>query len=511
MARGRSSFGRNNTAIVKFFTHWVHRHAKLQVMRKQNKPSPTELPLAFELDLEPAKEIWTSRGGIPLVVQTFRGLGVPTSINRNVKIKQRQRGFDEATFIESFVILNAAGGECLGDFDYLREDKGLAELIGHELPSSAAARKFLYEFHDDKEIEQAQQQLLPGEIAYIPGETPALRGLGEVNRELVQAVGRRCPDQKIATIDQDATIIESRKQEAQPTYEGERGYQPMLAVWAEMDLILADEFRDGNVPAIMKPLTVAKRAFGALPSTVDEFYYRGDAACHENELMDWLRDEEREGGPRGFIGFAISARMTAALREAICTTVEENSWERMKDSDASVIRECAEVVFVSNHEAENKHSKPLRYVAIRMRKRQGELFGDGSSVKRFAVVSNIWNWGLEKLIDWHRQKAGTIEPVHDVVKNELGGGVMPCGRFGANAAWLRMAVITHNILTALKRLALPPELLNARPKRLRFLIFNTAGQALHHARKMILRLATTKERLAEYWAAALKAMMPAPA
>lgn len=486
-------------------------HAKLQVMKKDRKPSPTELPLGFELDLEPAKGTWTSRGGIPLVVQTCRGLGVPASVSRNVKIKQRQRGFDEATFIESFVILNAAGGECLDDFDYLREDKGLAELVGHELPSSAAARKFLYEFHDNQEIEQAQQQLLPGEIAYIPGETPGLRGLGEVNRELVQAVGRRCPDQKIATIDQDSTIIESSKQEAQPTYEGGCGYQPMLAVWAEMDLIVADEFRDGNVPAIMKPLTVAKRAFAALPSTVEEFYYRGDSACQENELMGWLRNEEREDGPRGFIGFAISARMNAALREAIKSGVEEKSWERLKDSDKSVIRECAEVVFVSNHEAENKHSKPLRYIAIRMSKQQGELFGDGSSVKHFAVVTNIWDWGLQKLIEWHRQKAGTIEAAHDVIKNELGAGVMPCGRFGANGAWLRMAVITHNILTALKRLALPPELLTARPKRLRFLIFNTAGQVLHHARKMTLRLATTKERLAEYWAAAMKAMMPATA
>jgi hypothetical protein len=37
------------------------------------------------------------------------------------------------------------------------------------------------------------------------------------------------------------------------------------------------------------------------------------------------------------------------------------------------------------------------------------------------------------------------------------GGVMPCGRFGANAAWLRLAVLTCNVLTALKRLALPRE------------------------------------------------------
>ena len=49
----------------------------------------------------------------------------------------------------------------------------------------------------------------------------------------------------------------------------------MLAVWAETGLILSDEFRDGNVPAMMSPLSGAKAAFGALPPTVETFYYRG--------------------------------------------------------------------------------------------------------------------------------------------------------------------------------------------------------------------------------------------
>jgi hypothetical protein len=71
---------------------------------------------------------------------------------------------------------------------------------------------------------------------------------------------------------------------------------------------------------------------------------------------------------------------------------------------------------------------------------------------------------------------------------------MPCGRFGANAAWLRLAVLTHNVLTALKRLVLPPELLKARPKRLRFLIFNTPGKLVHHARRTLLRLGRSWQR-----------------
>ena len=73
-------------------------------------------------------------------------------------------------------------------------------------------------------------------------------------------------------MDQDATLIESRNQAALRSYEGERGYQPMLAVWAEMNLVLADEFRDGNVPAQLRPLTVAKAAFAALPGTVDAYF-----------------------------------------------------------------------------------------------------------------------------------------------------------------------------------------------------------------------------------------------
>ncbi|MGD0010311.1 MAG: hypothetical protein ABSE93_17410 [Terriglobia bacterium] len=45
-----------------------------------------------------------------------------------------------------------------------------------------------------------------------------------------------------------------------------------------------------------------------------------------------------------------------------------------------------------------------------------------------------------RLIEWRREKAGTIEAVHDVVKNELAGGVLPSKYFGTNAAWLSRRV-----------------------------------------------------------------------
>ena len=435
-------------------------------------------------------------GGVPLLARAYRGLGLPAMVREHVEVKQRERGLDEAEMVESFVVLNAMGGECFDDFLRLREDAGLVEMLGHNIPSPDAARRFLYQFHEQDKIEAAKQGREQGQIAYIPEENAALAGLGRVNHELVKELGRRCPDQRIATVDQDATIIESSNCAALRTYEGERGYQPMLAVWAEMNVVLADEFRDGNVPAMMDPLSVAKRSFAALPETVSTYFFRGDSACHECNLVDWLRDENRADGPHGPIGFAISARMSVALHEAI-EKLDESAWELYGKPHPEQIRECAEVDFVPGEKSEKKDTQPLRYLAIRIRDRQENLFADGSKVKHFAVVTNIDKWKPSRLIEWHREKAGTIEGVHDVLKNELAAGIMPTKYFGTNAAWLRLAVLTYNLLTALKRLALPAEYLTARPKRLRFLIFNTPGRLVHHARAILLRLAATAERLAE--------------
>jgi hypothetical protein len=463
----------------------------------KRRGSPAEGEFLFELDPEPLAETVTAYGGLPLFLRAARSLDAGGLANRHLHIKQRQRGLDEGSYVESFLVLNALGGDCLEDFDRLREDGGLREMLGHEVPSPAAARKFLYQFHDAEKIEQAQRELPAGQVSYIPTESAPLRGLAQVNQELVQEIGRRCGEQKIATIDLDATIIESWKREAQATYQGGKGYQPVLALWAEMDLVVADEFRDGNVPAHAALLPVVKRAFQALPGTVREYYFRGDAACWERGVVNWLRDEQRSEGPPGRITLGISVRMTDKLKKCILR-LPESVWKPYR-SDGETEAQCADVLnYWPEEEERPAGAGPLRYVAIRVRKRQGELFGDGSAAKYYAVASNEWNWSPKKLLEWQREKAGSIEAVHDVVKNELAGGVMPCGRFGANAAWLRLALITHNVLAALKRIGLPEPWLRARPKRLRFQIFCSPGRLVHHARRLLLRVQRLREQLGEW-------------
>ncbi len=449
------------------------------------------------MDPEPLEETVTAYGGLPLFLRAARSLDVGGTVNRHVHLKKRDRGLDEASYVESFLVLNALGGDCLEDFDRLREDEGLREMLGHEVPSPEAARKFLYQFHDDEKLKQAQSELPAGQVSYIPDESAALRSLAQVNRDLVQEIGRRCMDQRIATIDLDATVIESWKKQAQPTYQGGKGYQPVLGLWAEMDLVVADEFRDGNVPAHASLLPVTQRAFECLPETVKEYYFRGDSACWDRALVNWLRDEERREGPRGRITFGISVRMTANLKKHILR-LPDSVWKPYRE-DSETKAECADVLnYWPEEEDRPEGAGPLRYVAIRIRRRQGELFGDGSETKYFAVASNEWSWGPKKLLEWQREKAGTIEAVHDVLKNELAGGVMPCGRFGANAAWMRLALMTHNVLTALKRIGLPEPWLRARPKRLRFRIFCSPAKLVRHARRLLLRIHRVKEQLAEW-------------
>ncbi len=80
---------------------------------------------------------------------------------------------------------------------------------------------------------------------------------------------------------------------------------------------------------------MARRAFAALPATVNEYYFRGDAACYEHELLTWLRDEKRADGPQGFIGFAVSAPMQPTLREEIEQTPAER-WKLYSEDAAAV-------------------------------------------------------------------------------------------------------------------------------------------------------------------------------
>lgn len=442
----------------------------------------------FVLDARPLLEATSPHAGLLSVSRAYRSLGLPGLIAANLSLRKRQRGFSEAQLLESAVLLQAVGGECPEDIHLLSGDACLERGLGYRPPKATALREFLEHFHD-KKLEALRPERNVQKSFIFPASAP-VSALQQVQSGLVRRIAKRYDQQgqaqRIATVDQDATIIESHKQAAYFHYEQGRGYQPMVAVWAEADLVLADEFRDGNVPAKQEPLTCAKLAFAALPETVTQRFFRGDSACHENELLGWLKHPERAQEPGGRIGFAVSAVLSEALAAAL-RKVKEADWTTFGKEDDGTLRQWAEVDFVPGGEYEHKDSQPLRYVGLRLLKPQGVLFGDGTDRHFHAVITNLELAG-DRLLDWHREKAGTVEHTHDEVKNELGGGHVPSQRFGVNSAWFKIALLTYNVISAIKGLCLEGEERTARLKRFRLLLIHIAGRMNRNNCVMGLRL-----------------------
>ena len=456
---------------------------------------PTQHKSPFVIDARPLDEMTSSHAGLLATSRAFRSLKLPDLMAANVQIKERRRGFSEAQFLETLVLLQTAGGDCPEDIQTLHDDTCLERGLGFKLPKVSALRSFLDGFHDE-ELAKTRPSREVQKSFILPSSQP-VQGLQQVLAGEVLHIAKLYAEQgqsmTIATVDQDATIIESHKQAALPHYEGGRGYQPMVAVWAEADLILADEFRDGNVPAIQAPLTCAKLAFASLPSTVKERFFRGDSACHENELVEWLNHSDRAGEQGGRIGFATSARMSADLVGAMLK-VPDSQWVTFGKEEDGTSRQWAEVVFVPGAASEKKDSKPLRYVGLRLLKAQGTLFGDGSDRHHHAVITNL-DWDGAKLLNWHREKAGTIEHVHDEIKNALGGGHMPSQHFAVNAAWFKVSLLAYNIASAIKGLCFSPEERTARFKKYRLLLVNMAGRMSRFQCKLRLRFSASKEAI----------------
>lgn len=444
--------------------------------------------LPYKLEVTQHTDTITAYAGLGLPIEAAMAV-FPKSIWRKLRDELGFRSWKVVRrHLLSLVALVAAGGEHISDLATLRGDRGLRIMLGFTPSSPTQAKDFLYRFHqahDGRLLTDEDDDLLSVRgVAQLRSEGPGLRCLDAMVRRVVTAIQAINPRRR-ATLDVDASIIAAHKQRALKAYEGTVGYQPQMAYWAEQRSWVCDQFRDGNVPAEFEIKAFLQRAFAGLPTTVTQYRLRGDSALYNEAALTWADDQD--------IDFVISADMSTSLTGEI-KTIADNNWQDYptfnEKAALSEERQWAEVTtFVPpwkrNH---NKEGKPFRYIAIRIRSRQRDLLEpDDARWRHFAVVTNMdWNGGV--LLRWHREKQGTVEYGHGVTKNDLGGAVLPCGRFGANAAWWRINLLLSNLLELIKIQALPAELAVARPKTLRFCLFNLAGRLVHHARYWTLRV-----------------------
>lgn len=318
---------------------------------------PHQLP--FEIDEQIDPSLVTARAGVPLVLELMRRLGVTEALNTLVRIKQRQRGLRPSQLVETLVALWAARGDRCQDLTTFRTDAALAALLGYELPAATTMREFSEAFHAE-----ALPLWQAGDKAAIPQESAPLQGLGQATRTLLAAVQRHAP-QPTATLDANATILKSHKRTATVAYDGTTGYQPVLVLWAEADVIVHDEFRDGHVWAGCGNLRVLEQAIATLPAGLAPILVRGDGAVYEQAVLAWCEE-------RG-IGYSISADLTPQLRAEI-QRLPADAWQPERE-EAEALRDWAEVPYVPD-DGDARKDRPCvrRYLAVRVRNRQGTRF-----------------------------------------------------------------------------------------------------------------------------------------
>jgi hypothetical protein len=437
----------------------------------------------------------TSYAGVALALAAFTSLTLDLAAKKNLRLKERDQGPTDVEWATVATMVHVAGGDSPAELDRLKAESGLVRawpLL--EDVSQRSLRDYLARF-DDPTLPRAEQ----GKARILP-ESERLRGLAAVRDHLVEEVQRRRRT-ATATLEVDASIIESWKRAALFHYDGGRGYQPLFAYWVEQRLIVRDQFRDGNVPAGYEigPFTLA--AFDALPASVKERYFRSDSAAYDHKL---LRELDRRG-----IRFAVSADMSEPIRQE-CRALAPEEWKPVRNAEGRTTdREVAEIVYVPDEASKiaRDGERAFRYVVIRIpvRERQLELFEPApDGYKYFAIVTNRTE-SPEEINRWQRERCGSVEVAIDLLKNDTGAGVMTSQKPGANAAWLRYAVIALNLLEAMKIL-FPREVavLHAfsRPSTIRRRFVQVAGRFVRHGRKLLLLLGGG---LAPLFAASLEA------
>jgi hypothetical protein len=479
--------------------------------------------LGFQYEADRSSGGLTSLAGLPLYLDLIEAIGLGAVIRQHVHVAGAQ-GWLDIQMVLALIFLNLAGGDCVEDLERLETDRGFAAVLRaierdvlssaerrllkkrwrrpreRTVPSPSAASAWLERFHDP-----CVPKAVAG-TAVIPGVTEQLRGLWQVNQALLGCIQRHQPATS-ATLDMDATLVETHKRDALHCYKGFKAYQPLNCFWAEQGTILYSEFRDGNVPAGHEQLRVLQTSLAHLPASVTKVSLRSDTAAYQEELLLYCGEGK---DPRfGVIDFAIGADVTEAFRAAVQTTAE-SEWKpliRLFDGQPQETdQEWAEICYVPNWAGYSRKRADYRFLAIREPLRQLPLgdqaqlpfptqeFGQKGTCKLFGVVTNRKDAG-DQVIWWLRERCGKSEEVHSVMKTDLAGGQLPSGLFGANAAWWALMILAHNLNTAMKRLVLGSGWTTKRLKALRFRLIGLPGRVVNHARRLIIRLGAGAEAL----------------
>ncbi len=501
--------------------------------------------LSFKYEGEKSKSGMTALGGLPVYMDMAHVMGLNRSVAEHIGVRKDNQGWTDTQMVTALIMLNLAGGDSVDDLRVLEGDEGFCQILRRvelhglrrkerrelerrwrkekkrSVPSPSAAFRYLSAFHGPEEEKKRQAGK-----AFIPKSNGHLQGFCGVNRDFLSFVQAN-KEQRVATLDMDATLVATNKESAKYCYKGFKAYQPLNTWWAEQGLIVHTEFRDGNVPAGFEQLRVFKGALGVLPEGVEKVRMRSDTAGYQHEVMKYCASGKNERF--GVIAFAIGCDVTPEFRKAVAE-IPETDWQplyRIVDGRKEETgTQWAEVCFVPNAIGHSKNGPEYRYlVKRRLLHEQQSLPGMGEApelpfptmemknkgYKIFGIVTNM-DWEGGDLINWHHERCGKSEEAHSVMKEDLAGGKLPSDDFGENAAWWWIMILALNLNAAMKALALGEGWTKKRMKAIRFKLINLPARIVERSHGLWVRLSENHPSLELLLSIRSKiaALVPAP-
>jgi hypothetical protein len=415
----------------------------------------------FSFKIETTKERLTAHGGLALMAEFNHGIGLRELTDRYLAPPGSNRGFGPSVMVDSLVLMLQGGGRSLEDLREIKNEEGLMRLMGRdEIPEPDTVGDWLRRMGDPK-----------------TGQ-PGLNGLDQVRDKINGRILKR-DGKKEYTLDADATEIIGEKADALFTYNGNKGYMPMLGFLYEAAVCLYDEFREGNVPPAYGQKGFYLECKRRMPSGKRIRYYRSDSASYQADLINQL---EEDG-----VNYAITADQDKAVKLVIGLMGEED-WKEP-------VRGCGYEIGETVH-CMNETKKAFRLVVKRWVPKQGELFEKGGPYFYHAVATN-WleeEKNMQEVFDWHNQR-GQAENFNKEVKIGFGMERMPCGQTYANAVFFRIGVMAYNLFIGFKRLSCPESWMKQTIATFRWKIVQVAGRIVKHAGEVVLKLMIDLEKL----------------
>lgn len=413
----------------------------------------------FKLEMTTRNASVTSFGGLPILRQVLRKLGL---IDEMKKFFLKEKGYADEVILEALILLLAAGGRSLSDWEYLSGEIGFRRIYG-SCPSVDALERYLKRL----EITVPARTSSRGRIGYTTVLEP-------LHRILIQKAWKLAGSPEKLTLDLDGTLIETHKREALYSYVGTKAYQPMNVYCPELSMVIAHEFRDGNVSPAEGYQRLVERCRKTLPGV--HFTVRSDAAGYQNDFLEWMT--------RNKIRYYITARQAGSTEEWLAA---ERDWQPLILDGINTGHEITDLsypVSFKNRLQLKWRSRSRRYIATRREKDQPDLFG--RYIHQVIVTNALWET-MEESLNQHRGRCGSIEYTHGQLKSQCGMELMPSNDFKVNAAWFSLGCLTHNLLRLLQNHALPPSWKKIEIATLRFRFLRTAAVVIRKARQVILR------------------------